>query len=196
MIDLCTASLFGAHVRRCPNDRPCPGELCVAAFHRTSQPEVENLAPANAVGRFARREIAFEPDVRRFDVAVNEALRVGRGQTLRDLVCHFQKESERQRTVAFEPRIEHFALEEGHHDERSTGGRFADIQNRHDVVVFDGRRGAGFAFKPVAVESVRREFGAHRLDRDLAAEFRVFGEVDGPHPAFAELPHHDEFANA
>src|SRR5205085_2653476 len=39
------------------------------------------------------------------------------------------------------------------------------------------------------------EFRAHGLDRDLAPQFRVLREVDGAHPALAELALDDEPAD-
>lgn len=54
---------------------------------------------------------------------------------------------------------------------------------------------ARLAHEPVAVEFVGREFRLHRLDRDLAPEFRVLGQVHRAHPAFADLLQHGVLAD-
>ena len=76
MIDIVAAGLFGRHVR----GRARRAAAVSRRRDRMSQSEVEN---ARALERAGRR--ALQPDVARFDVAVNESRSVRRGQSLRDL---------------------------------------------------------------------------------------------------------------
>ena len=53
----------------------------------------------------------------------------------------------------------------------------ADFVNGQDVGVIEGGRRLGFLFEPPQPVFMPRVFGRQQLERDLAAERRIFGEV-------------------
>ena len=62
-----------------------------------------------------------------------------------------------------------------------------DLVNRADVRMVERGRGARFAPEPFDVAVRRaRHLRRQELQRDLAAERQIFGEIDDAHPAAAE----------
>ena len=104
---------------------------------------------AELLRRLLRREVAFEPHVARLDVAVDQSFRVRRGEAVANFARHFEQYPKARDGLPLQPVVERFALKERHDDEGRAVGRFADVQDGHDVVVFDGGRGAGLAHEPV-----------------------------------------------
>ena len=148
-----------------------------ASIDRAGEAEVEDL---DAQPR------PFEPDVRRLDVAVDEALLVGGGQTLGDLPTDADDLGVHRRPrVRLEARGERHALQQRHHEERQPGV-LADLEDGGDVVVLDLRLGAGLAEEPARATACGRRPGEHDLERHLAPQRRVLGPVHRPHPALTD----------
>ncbi len=74
------------------------------------------------------------------------------------------------------------------HGEKRNAVRLLDRVDRDDVGVVQRRDGARLA--PEALDPLRRSrhLGRQDLERDLARELRVLGQVDLAHAALAELP--------
>src|SRR5437016_6842186 len=94
-------------------------------------------------GRTAAR-IALEHDVRRFDVAMDNAARFGGSQSARNLLDNFQRERKRQWTFPPDFGLECFALDQLHDIETLTV-LLAVMTHARDVWMTDLRGGARFA---------------------------------------------------
>ena len=66
----------------------------------------------------------------------------------------------------------------------------ARVEDLHDVLVSDGRRGPRLALKAPHRVVVAHQLRMQALERDLAAGHQMLGGVDGAHPAFAEQRPH------
>src|SRR5207248_6648097 len=82
-------------------------------------------------GRTAAR-IALEHDVRRFDVAMDNAARFGGSQGARNLLDNFQRERKRQWTFPPDFGLEGLALDQFHNVKTFTG-LFAVVTDTRDV---------------------------------------------------------------
>ena len=92
--------------------------------------------------------IPFEQHVARLDVAVNQVVRMGRGQPLGDLPPDPQHLRHVERTNPVEPLLQCLAGNELHHQ---VGQRLlADFIDLDDVVVPHLSGGSGLAQKPLA----------------------------------------------
>ena len=153
------------------------------------QPEVEHLDPA----------VFSDHHVRRLEIPMDDAPLMGRGQGLR----HRHREIEK--AVDLEPLIGDQLVEppslDQLHDEKMNGAAVSDtlfaggalglclshLVNGHDVGMAEGGDGAGLtleAFEPIRVGC--HLLGQH-LERHLAPQLGVLGEIDLPHAARTEL---------
>ena len=142
--------------------------------HPLGEPKVEDLRP-----------VCGEENVRRFDVAVDDARGVRRieraGQRGGDLdQFGFAERSARQ------PLLQRLALQQLHDEERHALGRRADIVDGADVRVLQRGNRAGLALEPRAALRIARDVERQHLDGDGPIEPRVAGRVDFAHPARAE----------
>ena len=62
----------------------------------------------------------------------------------------------------------------------------ADVVDGEDVGMIQRRRGAGFLLEAAKAVGIRRIRGGQDLDRDLASETRVVGEINLAHSATAQ----------
>ena len=76
--------------------------------------------------------------------------------------------------------MQRLALQELHRQKRNAA-IFIDLVNRYDVVVFDGRRGLGFAQETFFGAVIRRDIWQHRLQSHDPFELRIFGSKDDAH---------------
>ena len=66
----------------------------------------------------------------------------------------------------------------------------SDVDDVDDVRVADGVRGARLVHEALDQPAILGELAAQHLDGRLAPHERVFGQVDGAHPAFPEQHRH------
>jgi hypothetical protein len=88
--------------------------------------------------------LLIDKDVRRFHVAMHEALRVGRVERVGDLRHDRQRARRLQCALAPEERLEVGALDVAHRDEEPPVG-LACLVDRHDIGVVEARRDARLA---------------------------------------------------
>ena len=139
--------------------------------------EVENL---HEPGR-------LDDDVGGLEVAMDDAGRVRGGDARGDLPGDAE-ELARIELTAPQPLRERLSLAVLHHDERLATGRLADLVDGGDVLVADPCGGARLPQKPAATFFRQDVVGIENLDRHLASESLIPGQVNGAHPAFAEDP--------
>src|SRR5947208_2142534 len=77
------------------------------------------------------------------------------------------------------------ACDERHHVEQDAV-RFAAVEEREEIRMLKVRRDADFAQKALDAEH-RAELGVEHLDGDTPLVAEIAGEVDGRHPASADL---------
>jgi hypothetical protein len=173
-----------------------------------------------------RLAVGRDDDVRRLQVAVHDAALVHVHHRLRDLQheAHarlpvagherargstagpqFVAEGAAQRVAAGPRRIlavddreqllERAALDVLHREPRLPVF-VADREDRHDAGMLQPRDRLDFALEALARGRRQQQFGAHDLQRDLALQARLFGDVDDAHAAGPELAQHAELAEA
>ena len=119
------------------------------------------------------------------DIAMNNALAVGRLEPLRGLAGDVERFVELQRAF-LEFLLDGSAFEEGHRQE-GLSVDLVDLVDGADIRVIERRGGLGFAEKTLAMLGVFDDVGAKKLQRDRAPELQVLGLVDDAHSAFTEL---------
>ena len=151
------------------------GVLVGLGRHELGQAEVQDLHPT----------VAGDHDVLGLEVAVDDARVVGLGQPARRLRRELQGAPRHQRAFAQEL-AQRLSLHQLHRDV-ADAVRGADLVDRHDVGVVEGRGRARLlleARQPVRIPGGR---AAEHLDRDRAPEREVAGTVDVAHAARTEL---------
>ncbi len=144
--------------------------------HDACQAEVGDLHPLDTV---------FQHDVRRFDVAMDDSLLVGRRQAAGDL------HADPQNIHGLERAIQADALHQGAagdklHDKEWNAGVLRDRVNRDDVRMIDARRRPRLAKEPFAGWRVQHELRRHQFDRDGPAELGVESAQHHTHGAMAD----------
>ncbi len=126
-----------------------------------------------------------QKDVGRFEVAMNDALRVSRIQGVGDLDPHVEK------LAGLEPPLSDQVPEcpsfQQLHDHVLTAIVFADIVRSTDVGMVQRRRGTRLALKAVNRLSVVRELDREEFQRHLTRQPGIVRLVDDAHAALAEL---------
>ena len=187
-VNLFAAHLLGRHVRHGAQHGAGTGEMLRAGvgnlglgfravFLRAHlrQSEVENL------GVPAPRD----ENVRRLDVAMNDALAVRRIQR----VGHFGSEIEQQLVLHRTPgdaMLQRYAVEEFHHHE-DAAVFFADVVNSADIGMIQRRCRTRLAAEALQCSRIARYVVGQELERDKASQARVLGLVDDTHAAAAKL---------
>ena len=119
-----------------------------------------------------------------FKIAVDDAGAMRGGERVGDLHRVGQRLAERQ-LAAPQPRRQRLAVEELHHQEVDAV-LVADIEQRADVGMRQGRHGARLAIEALARRRVRDQIVRQDFDRDSPIETRVARLVDFAHAAGAE----------
>ncbi len=144
------------------------------------QAEVGDLDPLDAV---------LQQDVRRLDVAMDQALGVRRGQPERRLHADPKDFLGAQRAVAVDPVLERSAVDAGHHQVREAGLRIGvDGVDGDDVIVDDRRGGLGLAEEPPTCGAAGGELRGEDLDGHHPVQRRVDRLEDDPHAPLAQHP--------
>ena len=151
---------------------PEPSE---AEFRKT---EVEHLRLA-AIG---------DENIRRFDIAVNDAFRVRRVERVGDVDRERQQLLERQR-IAVDRFLERSAFEQLQNEKRFPVV-FADLVDRADVRVAERRRRSRLAEQPLDRRGVGGSALGQKLERHSPAEDEIFGDIHVAHAAAAQLFEH------
>lgn len=128
---------------------------------------------------------ARDEQVRRFDVAMDDALRVGGIEGIRNLLPDIKDRRLRHRPRA-ERRLERVPLEQLHHEEALRLVP-AEVVDRADVRVIERRGRPGFALEALDCGRVVCQFSGKELERDLPAEPQILGTVDDAHAAATEF---------
>ena len=112
---------------------------------------------------------------------MDDALRVGGAQPVRDLRAEVERAAQRQPSPR-EQRVERRAVEELGHDVRETA-LDADVEDRDDVGMVECGRSPSLLLESAQAIGVVGHLGRQHLDRDLAIEALVVGAVDLAHAA-------------
>ena len=179
------ARLLGRHVNgRAWNHAYRRERILDWSFLARSQPVVTNEFRQSEVQHF-RMAALSDKDVRRLDVAMDDALSVGSGQRVRHLDRNFQQLIHLHR-LAMDTRLQALALQLLHHDEGMPVVilNFVDGADGGVVQQAGGARLTLEAFQGFAVSE---QVIGKELDSHVATEPRVFGLVHHTHAAAAQL---------
>ena len=171
--------LLRRHVEDCPDrdpgrcDQPGLGRRVCLRFAQAlhfRQPEVEHL----------RAPVAGDEDVRRLDIAMDDALGVRGLERIRDLNSQIEHFWEPEGMAIRQPLPQRLAFEQLHGQQRLTVG-VVDLVDRADVRVVQRRGGARLALEALECEMVARELRRQELQRNVTAAVWCRGR-DTPHP--------------
>ena len=127
----------------------------------------------------------LEEDVLGLDVAMDHAEAVG----VAEGVGHFARDLhgvlDRQLLLALQPGAEGLARHQRHHVVEEAVG-LAAVEERENVGVLEPGGGPDFREESLAPEG-GAQVGMEDLDGDVAVVLEVVGEIDGRHPALAQL---------
>ena len=153
-------------------DGPDQGARAGGRRDGAGQAEVAELDPA----------VVGDQDVFRLDVPVDQAGGVGGAEAFDDRIDQGQGQPRRQGALVVDDVAQRVALDVLHH-QIGEPAVFALVQDAHDVRVGEPGGGLGFAAQPVQELRVVGQMGMEDLQRDIALQPLVRGEVDGGHPA-------------
>ena len=125
---------------------------------------------------------------------MHDALRVGEGEAVEDLLHDRELVLEAREGALREQLPQVLALEQLH-GHVGHALLLPEVVDGDDVRVVELGGGLGLALEAVAGALVLAELAGDDLDRDLAAEHRVEGAEDLAHGALAELLHDLELAD-
>ena len=128
---------------------------------------------------------SLQPDVRRLDVAMDQAARVRRRQALGNLLPDAQHLGNWQPSFSFQALLQGFPLEKLHGHEQHSAV-FIHPVNGNQVIVLDRRGRPGLAEKALASGSASRQRGTQRFDGDQAVQLRVFRLKHDAHAAHTQ----------
>ncbi len=173
MIDGVPPGLLGRHVSDGAHGRAYPGEL--RAARHPGEAEVHDLGPA----------LRCHDDVRRLDVAVDDAPLVCGGESLRDL------DSDVERVIGSERagrdlHLQVLSLNTLHRDEGPSVG-LVDLEDRTDVGVVERGSGLRLLDEPFRGRGITGRVRGQELEGHRPFQPGVLGLVDDTHAAFAEL---------
>jgi hypothetical protein len=142
---------------------------------RLGEPEVEDLELA----------AACHEEIRRLEVAMDDVLLVGGGESVRGLQRPFERERRREGAVPLDLLAERLAFEELHHGEDDVPFH-AEVVDGEDVRMRERGDGPRFALETRTSVRVLGEARGKHLERDVSPETRVLGAVDLAHAALAQ----------
>ena len=126
-----------------------------------------------------------QQDVLGLDVAMDHAVAVGVVEGGGHLGRDPDSIAHRELLFAVEPVAERFAFDV-RHDVEDGPVHFARIEQRQDVRMLEGRGGFDLLEESLGADH-GRQFGPEHFDGHFPAVAEVVGQVDGGHPALAEL---------
>ena len=139
------------------------------------EPEVQNFG-VTAPGH---------ENIRRLDVAMNDALGVSRVEGVGNL------DPKREQSVHSIGAIADDVLQRGSvevlHDDERLAVLLADVVDRADIRMIERRRSLGFAAKPFERLPILSDVFREKFQRDKAVEARVLRFVNNTHAAAAQL---------
>ncbi len=191
-IDRLTAHLLGRHVSNGAEQHAGAGQLCcghrrlrrigargvVVHVDKLGEPEVENLDAA----------VPREKQVLWFQVAVDDALRVSGGKSLRDLLRPFESLSLRDCAGLDQARAQGLAVEQLRHDERHAS-LMADVVDDEDVGMIERPGCSRFGLEAPQTGVVGDGRLGQHLDGHVATEPRVARAIHNAHPSRVEQAH-------
>jgi len=149
-----------------------------AIRHQLGQSEIQDL-------RLAARS---DEDVRRLNVAVNHAFRMGRIERVGNLNAKIEQLLQVW-MMAREVAVERLAVNQLHGDEVFASG-FADFIDGRNVGMIQRRGRACFELEPLERLLVLGQVFRQKLQRYAAAEMEVFCDPNGSHAARAKALDH------
>jgi hypothetical protein len=132
------------------------------------------------------RAVPGQPDVGRLDVPVDDPHLVREVEPPADVHRHAGLLLDRE-TVDRHHRLAEVDALDVLHGDVVDALHLADLEDRHDVRVLQAGGGARLALEAGEGVLAGQERGGHGLERDLALEDRVLGQVHLAHGAVAEL---------
>ncbi len=162
--------LLGRQVGDGPDEQARPGVR--GGRLRPGQAEVRHLQPA----------VGGQQDVLRLDVAVHDAGRVRGGQAV-EHAGHDVQRRRRGEPAAFAEHLLERAPGHVFHGQVQKRPVGALVEDRDHVLVRQPRDRLGLADEPADELLVPGQLGVHDLERHLAVQPGVHGQVDGGHPA-------------
>ena len=135
--------------------------------------EVENL----------RRAVRSDHDVFGLEIAMDDAGRMRRGETVSDTGRDRKKPAQRNRLS--DGVAQRFATDQFHDQPRLAAGR-REIMNGDDVAMIQGRRAPGLSLESRQALAVAQQFSRQDFDSHLSPEARVARAIDLPHSAGAD----------
>ena len=128
-----------------------------------------------------------QEDIVRLEVAVDDAAGMGRGQRMADALHDVERARERRPRLGEEQLRERAPLEPLHHEIGGPVLELPEVEDLDDVLAADVARGLGLAEEAGDHLRVTAALRVEELDRDPPIDAGVLGQVDGAHPAFADL---------
>jgi hypothetical protein len=185
VVDGQVLQLLRRHVRHCPDDSPIARQRgrARAVFAVVTRWGGAELGDAEVEHLHAA--LAGQHDVGRLQVAVDDALLVGRrkrvGQCDADLAHLVGREA-----AGAHPRRQVFSLDQLHRDEAEATG-LLDRVDRHDMGVVERGDGLGFPLEARERAGVGGKTRRQHLERHAALQCQVFRQVHLAHAAGAQL---------
>jgi hypothetical protein len=183
-----TASLLGRHVGHGSHGDAWPGQVVGWRGNRRSvrrrdgrflrhfgKPEIQDLRVAPPA----------DEHVRRFDVAMDDAVRVRRLDRVGDLGREVHDASLGQRP-RLEQVLQRLPLEQFHHQEAASLV-LAEVVDGADIGMIERRGGARLPLETLDRGGVIREPRREELERDVASQASVLRPIDNAHSAAAEF---------
>lgn len=134
----------------------------------------------------AHEAVLAEEDVRRLEVAVDDALRVDGDERAREVAGDGERGVDVQGALTGETVLEVFAREELGDQARPAVRELQRVEDGDDVRGGGARQGLGFALEPLEGELAGGEVDAEDFDGHRALETRVSAAVEQAHAATSE----------
>jgi hypothetical protein len=163
------------------SDKTCVGSAKGKARGRRThagrqQSEIENLDAATA---------AFQPQVARLDVAMNQPAFVSGRQSLGNLAANPHNLGDREVGLSPQKILQRLALEQRHGQE-GNAVVLADLVDGHDVIVLQVGRRPRLAQKALTGTGITGIAGQHDFEGHRTLQQRVLGLVNSSHAALAQ----------
>jgi hypothetical protein len=181
---LAPRSLLRGHVRWRADDAACPRQReVVTRIDHLADAKVEDLADELAL------MVPVHVDVRRLQIAVDDALLVGNVEGLGDADEELDQRLRRDRALAPQPLVEPFTDEELEYEERRPVFGLPQVEDLDDARAADAPTRLGLVEEALERDFVLGDLGAHHLERDVAIDELVLGSPDSPARPCAEELH-------